>query len=306
MDKSLVKRVMDLSNRSQNDAFRGSLRFRARKATHQSSSFSQQGENSRSSEIEEASKSYPDDQNSRSVHSLWGTVLDKNHALGFRRSKKKLESNSRPHISMSILPHASDSCETAQNNQCSTGSIFSIKAAPLVTAGSLKEAMWIASLREMVQSPSYNAEITQDCGPVDPFRYLSAMFPTERHEVRLLSEPVFGSAYTAYIRYLTVQKVCDALGLDMQSQTAVTSAGIMCKDVIHWTGAQEGTFANHRKDIRRSEELRLRLGRASSLTAREASLKLLSEISIGALQGFYIETSFNGIASTMQDHSKEA
>jgi len=53
------------------------------------------------------------------------------------------------------------------------------------------------------------------------------MFPTERHEVRLLSEPGFGSAYTAYTRYLTVQKVCDALGLDMQSQFVVTSAGIM-------------------------------------------------------------------------------
>ncbi|KAG1785011.1 uncharacterized protein HD556DRAFT_1540252 [Suillus plorans] len=36
---------------SQNDAFQGSLRFRGRKATQQSSSFSQQGENSRSTEI---------------------------------------------------------------------------------------------------------------------------------------------------------------------------------------------------------------------------------------------------------------
>ncbi|KAG1885360.1 uncharacterized protein F5891DRAFT_1233508 [Suillus fuscotomentosus] len=48
---------------SQNDAFQGSLRFRGRKATQQSSSFSQQGENSRSTKIEEARKSYPDDQN---------------------------------------------------------------------------------------------------------------------------------------------------------------------------------------------------------------------------------------------------
>ncbi|KAG1846171.1 hypothetical protein C8R48DRAFT_733471 [Suillus tomentosus] len=54
---------------SQSDAFQGSLRFRDRKATQQSSSFSQQGENSRSTEIEETSKSYPDDQNSSSVHS---------------------------------------------------------------------------------------------------------------------------------------------------------------------------------------------------------------------------------------------
>jgi hypothetical protein len=100
------------------------------------------------------------------------------------------------------------------------------------------------------------------------------MFPTERHEVRLLSEAGFGSAYTAYTRYVTVQKVCDVLGLNTQSQLAVTSAGIMRKDVIHWTGAKEGTFANHRKDIKRSEELRLRLGRAFSLTAAEASLKL--------------------------------
>ncbi|KAG1852106.1 hypothetical protein DFJ58DRAFT_841968 [Suillus subalutaceus] len=181
---------------------------------------------------------------------------------------------------MSTLPHASNS-ETALNNQHSMGSIFSIKAAPLVTAGSLGEAMWIASLRAMIQSPSYDTENTQDCGSVvlsqykDPFRYLSAMFPTERHEVRLLSKPGFGSAYTAYTCYLTVQKVCDALGLDMQSQIVVTSAGVTRKDVIHWTGAQEGTFANHRKDIRRSEELRLRFGRAISLTARKKSLKLL-------------------------------
>jgi hypothetical protein len=99
------------------------------------------------------------------------------------------------------------------------------------------------------------------------------MFPTERHEVQLLSEPGFGSAYTAYTRYVTVQKVCDVLGLNMQSQLVVTLAGMMRKDVIHWTGAKEGTFANNRKDIKRSEELHLRLGRAFSLTAAEASLK---------------------------------
>ncbi|KAG1825367.1 hypothetical protein EV424DRAFT_1537706 [Suillus variegatus] len=62
---------------SQNDAFQGSLRFRDRKATQQSSSFSQQGENSRSTEIEEASKSYPDDQNSvRSCHMALKTSPD--------------------------------------------------------------------------------------------------------------------------------------------------------------------------------------------------------------------------------------
>ncbi|KAG2087125.1 uncharacterized protein F5147DRAFT_728246 [Suillus discolor] len=63
---------------SQNDAFQDSLRFPQQKGTdinltyhqtQQSSSFSQQGENSRSTEIEEARKSYPDDQNSRSIHS---------------------------------------------------------------------------------------------------------------------------------------------------------------------------------------------------------------------------------------------
>ncbi|KAG1789687.1 uncharacterized protein HD556DRAFT_1311088 [Suillus plorans] len=50
---------------SQNDV-PGTLRFRDRKATQESLSFSQQGENSRGSEIEEASKSYAGDQKSDS------------------------------------------------------------------------------------------------------------------------------------------------------------------------------------------------------------------------------------------------
>lgn len=107
----------------------------------------------------------------------------------------------------------------------------------------------------------------------DPSSYLSTRFPAEHQSVRLLSQPVFGSAYTAYTRYLIVQRVCDALGLDMDSATMATSMGITRKDVIRWTGAVEGTFANHRKVIRRAEELRLCLVRMPSLTSRQSALR---------------------------------
>jgi hypothetical protein len=70
-----------------------------------------------------------------------------------------------------------------------------------------------------------------------------------------------------------VQRVCDALGLDMDSATMATSMGITRKDVILWTGAVEGTFANHRKVIRMAEELRLCLVRMPSLTSRQGALR---------------------------------
>lgn len=56
---------------SRNDGTPPALRFdhQSLKATQQSSSFSQQGESSRGSEIEEASKSYTDDQNLESIRS---------------------------------------------------------------------------------------------------------------------------------------------------------------------------------------------------------------------------------------------
>lgn len=54
---------------SQNHGLPSALRFRSMKATKESLSFSQQGENSKGSEIEEASKSYTDDQILESIHS---------------------------------------------------------------------------------------------------------------------------------------------------------------------------------------------------------------------------------------------
>jgi hypothetical protein len=123
------------------------------------------------------------------------------------------------------------------------------------------------------------------------------MFPAERREVRLLSQPPFGSAYTAYTCYLTVQRVCDALALDMHSRLAATSTGITRDDVVRWTGTIEGTFANHRKDIRRSEELRLRLARACSLTPRETSLKQ-------SLHNFIISPSAH-LATSVDERAQE-
>ncbi|KAG2140264.1 uncharacterized protein EDB93DRAFT_1330174 [Suillus bovinus] len=54
---------------SQNNSFPGQLRFRDIKTTQQSLSFSPQGESSRGSEIEEACKSYADNQNLESISS---------------------------------------------------------------------------------------------------------------------------------------------------------------------------------------------------------------------------------------------
>jgi hypothetical protein len=107
----------------------------------------------------------------------------------------------------------------------------------------------------------------------DPPVYLSATFPAEYRSAQLLAQPMFGSAYAAYTRYLMVQRVCDTLGLDMDSATMATSMGITQKDVILWAGAVEGTFANHRKVIRRAEELRHCLTRMPSLTSRQAALR---------------------------------
>lgn len=54
---------------SQINGLPSALRFRSMKATKESISFSQQGENSKGSEIEEASKSYTDEQNLESIRS---------------------------------------------------------------------------------------------------------------------------------------------------------------------------------------------------------------------------------------------
>ncbi|KIK36588.1 hypothetical protein CY34DRAFT_811200 [Suillus luteus UH-Slu-Lm8-n1] len=54
---------------SQINGLPSALRFRSMQITKQSLSFSQQGENSKGSGIEEASKSYTDDQNLESIHS---------------------------------------------------------------------------------------------------------------------------------------------------------------------------------------------------------------------------------------------
>ncbi|KAG0698524.1 hypothetical protein DFH29DRAFT_1081754 [Suillus ampliporus] len=154
----------------------------------------------------------------------------------------------------------------------SAESMFSVKTASNSTSIQFGEEVWYASLRASLEY-WHEAIVSDGSELIDPFSYLSANFPAEHRSAQLLAQPMFGSAYTAYARYLMVQRVCDALGLDMDSATMATSMGITQKDVILWTGAVEGTFVNHRKVIRMAEELRLCLVRMPSLTSRQGALR---------------------------------